>query len=261
MTGEQLSCKEVVSVQPILSPSGRRRLREFVRAPLILGFDYDGTLAPLVASPSKAVMRTSTARLLRALARRYPCAIVSGRGRRDLQRRVRVPGMHALIGSHGVEPWDATPRTAALVSGWREALAEHLPPVSGIVLEDKTYSLALHYRQCRVPGRARRAILKAASSLQGARIVTGKLVVNVVPVHSPHKGEALRRIRAQLGCARAFYVGDDHTDDDVFNFRSSGRLLGVRIGRRRSAAPPWYLPDQRDIDELLQFLIGLRPAC
>jgi trehalose 6-phosphate phosphatase len=226
----------------------------------MLGFDYDGTLAPLVACPARAVMRPSTARLLRAVARRYPCAIVSGRSRQDLQRRVRVPGLHALIGSHGVEPWDATPRTAALVRRWREALAENLLPVSGIMLEDKTYSLALHYRQSTAPARARQTIVRVARSLPGARIVPGKLVVNVVPVRSPHKGEALHRIRAQLGCARAFYVGDDVTDDDVFTWRGPGRLLGVRVGRRRAAAPAWYLPRQRDIDDLLRLLIRLRPA-
>jgi trehalose 6-phosphate phosphatase len=225
----------------------------------MLGFDYDGTLAPLVATPSRAVMRPSTTRLLRALARHYPCAIVSGRSRRDLQRRVRIPGLHALIGSHGVEPWDATPRTANLVRHWRTALGENLPPVSGVVLEDKTYSLALHYRRSLARGRARHTILRAARALPGARIVPGKLVVNLVPARSPHKGEALQRIRARLGCVRTLYVGDDETDDDVFNLGSPDRLLGVRVGRRRSGAPPWYLEQQGDIDELLRILIRLRP--
>src|SRR5262245_40698452 len=59
----------------------------------LLGFDFDGTLAPIVADRHSATMRGTTARLMRRLCELYPCAIVSGRSRVDLNARLRDAGL------------------------------------------------------------------------------------------------------------------------------------------------------------------------
>ena len=77
---------------------------------------------------------------------------------------------------------------------------------------------------------ARRAVLTAARSLEDARLVGGKLVVNLLVPDAPHKGLALERERARSACDTVIYVGDDETDEDVFQLDRPGQLLSIRVG-------------------------------
>lgn len=96
-------------------------LAELTGARLLVAFDHDGVLAPLVTAPDGRAMRPATARLLREVARRHPVAVVSGRAWRDLSRL--VPG-HGLVrvGNHGFElgrPVAVPRKVAAQVAEWR----------------------------------------------------------------------------------------------------------------------------------------------
>ena len=55
------------------------------------------------------------------------------------------------------------------------------------MIEDKGFSVAVHYRRARQKEPARRAILDAAQSLNNVRITGGKLVVNLVVPDARHK--------------------------------------------------------------------------
>jgi len=87
-----------------LAPAQHRVLERFARSRMVLALDFDGTLAPIVADPERAAMRLSTRRLLRQVARAYPCVVISGRARADVLRRVRGLGVLEVIGNHGSEP-------------------------------------------------------------------------------------------------------------------------------------------------------------
>jgi trehalose 6-phosphate phosphatase len=95
--------------------------------------------------------------------------------------------------------------------------------------------------------------------MKGVRLVGGKLVVNLLPAGAPHKGLALEAARERFGCDTALYVGDDETDEDVFALDQPGRLLAIRVGRRRGSAAGYYLRNQREIDRVLRVL-SLSPA-
>jgi trehalose 6-phosphate phosphatase len=233
-------------------------LRRFAGSKVLLAFDYDGTLAPIVAEPGRAVMRASTRRLLRTLTRLYPCAVISGRAQPDALRRLRGVGVHRVVGNHGAEPRQASRRVIAQVDKWRPALAKRVAGLSGVWIENKGLSLAVHYRRSSDKARARAAILAAAAGLGGVRLVGGKQVVNIVPARAPHKGAALERERARRRCATAIYVGDDETDEDVFALRQPGRLLTIRVGPRRRSAAAYYIRSQKEIDALLRALCCLR---
>ena len=47
----------------ILLEPNRQVLEEFARSNALLAFDFDGTLAPIVADPARARMRPATTRL------------------------------------------------------------------------------------------------------------------------------------------------------------------------------------------------------
>jgi trehalose 6-phosphate phosphatase len=88
--------------------------------------------------------------------------------------------------------------------------------------------------------------------------VPGKLVVNLVPAGAPNKGTALVELRKAEQADTALYVGDDVTDEDVFELEQPGRLVGVRVGASRSSAAAYFLRHQREVDRLLGRLVTLR---
>lgn len=71
-----------------------------------LVFDYDGTLAPLVAVRGAAEMRQSTALLFARLCSRFRCAVLSGRARVDVAARMGAAKPAVIIGNHGAEDGD-----------------------------------------------------------------------------------------------------------------------------------------------------------
>jgi trehalose 6-phosphate phosphatase len=226
------------------------------RMPLV--FDFDGTLAPIVADHGAARMNDSTRALLRLVALLHPCAVISGRSRGDVARRVEGIPLVAIVGNHGAEagrgPVDRS--DSALIASWRDSARRALAGVAGIEVEDKGLSLAIHYRRSSAPEEAERAVTAAARKLEGARIFRGHAVMNVVPPHLHDKGVALAGVVSRIGRDRAMYVGDDTTDEDAF--RSKAAQVSVRVGHLATSAAAYFVPSQVDVDELLRALIRAR---
>jgi trehalose 6-phosphate phosphatase len=242
----------------ILARVNRGVLERFAGSRMLLALDFDGTLAPIVTDPARAAMRASTRRLLRRVTRLYPCVVISGRARSDVLRRTRGVGVVEVIGNHGIEPWYATARVRREVRRWRPLLELRLGRLQGVTVEDKGLSVAVHYRRSPEKKTARARIRAAAARLAGARLVDGKQVLNVLPAGAPGKGLALERARARLGCDTAVYVGDDETDEDVFVLGRPGRLLTIRVGRKRGSSAAYYVRTQAEIDALLRSLLASR---
>lgn len=247
-------------MEHILSPSNRGIIAQMAWANVLLAFDFDGTLAPIVRDPARASLPRTTRLLLEGLARRYPCAIISGRARDDVLQRVRGIKVWSVVGSHGLDPSWRHGRYLRDVRRWRQRLCRRLGGVQGVLIEDKAYSLAIHYRRSRRKRDARAAIAEAVAGLRGPRLIWGKEVLNLVPRDAPHKGMALERLRSALGCDTALYLGDDETDEDVFTLDQPGRLLGIRVGRSRRSAASYFLRSQLEVPGLLRALVKLRPA-
>src|SRR6185295_11415249 len=88
----------------ILARLHRPLLEQFAWSQVLVAFDFDGTLAPIVADPTAAAMAPSTRRLFREVAALYPCAVISGRSRADLAGRLRGVPLREIVGNHGLEP-------------------------------------------------------------------------------------------------------------------------------------------------------------
>ena len=240
----------------ILSAEAEPLLREAARERMLLAFDFDGTLAPIVEDRNAARMRDSTRRLLRLVALFYPCAVISGRSRPDLLCRVDGIPLLAVVGNHGAEaghgPVDRAVRT--LVVTWKGAVEAMLRGVKGVEIEDKHFSLAIHHRH--VTPSDQQLVEAACRSLEGARIFGGLSVVNVVPPREHDKGEALARVLSRIGRRGALYVGDDVTDEDAF--RSEAVTIAIRIGSAPDSAARYFLGSQGGVDDLLRALVRAR---
>jgi trehalose 6-phosphate phosphatase len=228
---------------------------------VLLAFDFDGTLAPIVDDRSAAEMRKRTATLLAEACTLYPCAVISGRSQKDVAARLQGAAVEHVVGNHGLEPGTELTSFAEKTACAAPLLRRALAPLTGVEIEDKRYSLAVHFRRVRHKGAARSAIEEAVAALPlRMRIIPGKQVVNVVPDGAPNKGDALIQLRTLAKADTALYVGDDITDEDVFQIDQPGRLLTVRIGASRSSAAAYFLRDQKEIDDVLAELSRLRKA-
>jgi len=245
-------------MRDILAARPRALLEPFAWSRTLLAFDFDGTLAPIVDRPEHAVMRPVTRRLLARAAGLYPTIVISGRAYPDVEKRVQGLGLRSVVGNHGLEPWKATRKIHRRVREWRPLFEEALAGEAGVEIEDKNYSLAVHFRRSRTKKRVRAIVAEVALGLAKARMIPGIEVVNIVPADAPHKGIALERERARLSCDTAIYVGDDETDEDVFSLDQPGRLMTIRVGRKKGSRADFFLDSQKGVDSLLRLLVRLR---
>jgi trehalose 6-phosphate phosphatase len=242
----------------VLSAPALAVVREFAESRVLVALDFDGTLAPIVTGRGRAAVPRTTRALLRSLADRYPCIVVSGRARADVEKRLAGIPLRAVVGNHGAEPSPGEKRLEATVERWLPHLRDSLGGLSGVELENKRLTLSIHYRRAVKKSEARRAIVRAVSRMSFVRAVSGKQVMNLVPLPAPHKGTAVQRYRTKLRCERVIYVGDDVTDEDAFASGSAANLLGVRVGPKKRSSARYYLRNQGELNAFLRVLVSAR---
>lgn len=244
----------------LFGKTGSAVLEAFTFTHTLYAFDFDGTLARIVRAPENARMGAKTEALLRRLAELAPVAIVSGRSVADLRKRIPFEPAY-LVGNHGLEGLgtkkDSLARAASICAGWKREL-EATPWAAGVEIEDKEYSLALHYRRARARAKGRRQLEEAVAALSPEpRVIKGKFVFNLLPPGAPHKGAAILDLLRVSGMRHVFYVGDDDTDEDVFGLAEQlGQAITVRVGRKRDSHAGYYIERQAQIDRLLRLLIS-----
>jgi len=242
----------------ILSATNRPVLKKLSSGNVLVAFDFDGTLAPIVSKPHKAAIRPGTRRLLKRLTLLYPCIVVSGRGRDDVRRKLAGLEFREVIGNHGIEPWNSSRKMARAVQAWLPILKKGLEHLHGVLLENKRFSISIHYRHARHKKNVLKTITEIARSLPGARLVGGKLVINILPEGARDKGLAVKRACQEIHCQTVIYVGDDQTDEDAFVLARRGRFLTIRVGAAKSSYAHFYIRNQLEIDRLLKVLLELR---
>jgi trehalose 6-phosphate phosphatase len=246
-------------VKYLLSREGIELLGQIAWSRALIAFDFDGTLAPIVEARDRAAMRASTQRLFSRVCLLYPCAVISGRSRADMKSRLAGAHVKYSVGNHGLEPGTNLSEFQAEIAEACAGLQVALAGWSGIEIEDKRYSLAVHYRRARRKQDARDAIRAAIEALPvRTRMIPGKLVVSVLPADAPNKASALLELRSLEQADIALYVGDDVTDEDVFQIDEPGRVVSVRIGAWAGSAAMYFLREQAEVDLLLSNLVELR---
>jgi trehalose 6-phosphate phosphatase len=187
--------------------------------------DVDGTIVDIGPSPEEVQVSGS---LLRSLGRLYELAggavaLVSGRRIGDLDR-LFSPLALPSIGVHGAEmrvnDGEIFYWAKALPTDLRRRLADVASIAPGVVVEDKDYSLALHYRKApKHAERLRRHIAAARTAFpaEPTELLLGKAMFEVKrPGIS--KGESIRKLMAHAPFSGRMpvFIGDDVTDESVF---------------------------------------------
>ena len=207
-----------------------------------LFLDVDGTLLEIAPRPELVRVPDGLPSLINRLSvqREGALALISGRPLAQLDRLFQ-PWQGAAAGLHGLERRRADgiidcvvdADSAAALDRLRPKLAALAADGTGLTLEDKGGTLALHYRAAPQRGPEAHTIAEAlhceiASVL---RLITGKMVIEFQP-RSADKGRAIAAFLAEppfLG-RRPVFVGDDTTDEDGFaEIRRRGGIA-VRVG-------------------------------
>ena len=245
----------------LFSDEGRLALRALANRPILYAFDFDGTLARISPDRDTVKLSQSIYEGLSELANRLPCAIVSGRALSDLVSRVDGVVPH-LIGNHGLESPLTDPATLIraenICQGWMQRLGtDFIQPLKnyGAEVEDKRYTLTLHYRGTDEPARVRMGLVLLLDQLTPApRLIFGKASVNVLPQGEDGKGPAALALMRHLRQTGLFFIGDDETDEDVFTL-SEGLAMGVRVGQHSESRAQYYVKDQGEIEDVIQVLV------
>jgi trehalose 6-phosphate phosphatase len=253
-------------VKPLSSPEGQDELRRLAGASTLYAFDFDGTLAPIVSQPDRARSGSGVRRRLALLARQAPVVVISGRSLADL--RPRIPAeVRLCVGNHGSEGIDGgidggvdAELMRQVCDGWARRLEEMLaepPRVAGIVVENKGLTLSVHYRLARDRTSAARRLAEFVKQLVPApRVIGGKYVVNLLPPGARTKFETLVEIARRESAERVLFVGDDETDELVFE-QAPPHWMTVRVELDHSSRAKYFVHQQAEVAMLLDRLLEL----
>lgn len=211
------------------------------RHPIALFLDFDGTLVEIAERPDAIrIPDTLGADLEKAAeALNGRLAVVSGRPLAEL-RSFLGHSRVALAGSHGMELRDASGQPIAchrMALDDAAALAiRHFADISpDLLLEEKPFGLALHYRTAPARGADVLHFAEALARIHPVALKRGKCVVEFV-VPGASKRSAVERLMAAppFDGAVPVFVGDDETDEDGFAAAAELGGWGIAVGERLS---------------------------
>jgi trehalose-phosphatase len=243
-------------------------------------FDYDGTLTPIVSRPERAMLKPAMKSILLQLSRfqRVRVAVISGRSLLDLQRMAgSIPGI-TYVGNHGLEMkgegfiWShpSVKQASRIMTDLWAELRQNLRSVQGMLLENKTLGISLHYRL--VPEkkiadlyRNFQKIVAPWVRLGTIKVHEGKKVWEIrLRQHLWDKGKAVRWLLKKYRSEGRFlpvFLGDDRTDEDAFKaLQHGGITVKVSENPRAISAAKYYIHSPAEVLDFLEQVIKLRRA-
>ena len=240
---------------------------------IIFFLDYDGTLVPIRRKPQYAIISPKRRQVLKHLAAQSwaKVYIISGRTLKNVMQLVRVRQL-GYAGNHGFELFDKYLQlNNKKVKAAKKVIAEIYRRLKadlkykGMILENKTYTLSIHYRMIK-----KRSVEKfkndvyniTANYLNKKNIVitTGKKVIEIRPDIAWNKGSIVRWLVTHIKGKSKFpiYIGDDTTDEDAFKaLKRSGYTAVVSKTKRKSAAR-FRLKSTEEVFVFLKHIVRLK---
>ena len=214
--------------------------------------DFDGTLVELAGKPDAVVVDEALKALLRDLIARlaWRVAIVSGRSIAQLDTFLgNLADEMTLIGSHGAETRHLS---AVLADEARPIVLDHAAALfrgvfgarPGIMIEEKTLGVAIHYRLAPAAGPEARLLATTFAREHGLGLQDGKMMVEV-RLPGQNKGSAITELLRQEPFAghMPLFVGDDLTDEPGFAACEAQGGAGILVGPQRPTAARFHLED------------------
>eukprot|EP00656_Telonema_subtile_P012797 TRINITY_DN16469_c0_g1_i3.p1 TRINITY_DN16469_c0_g1~~TRINITY_DN16469_c0_g1_i3.p1 ORF type:complete len:1065 (-),score=254.94 TRINITY_DN16469_c0_g1_i3:64-3258(-) len=257
-----------------------QEIRDFCSQKQVAFFlDYDGTLTPIVSSPELATLSEEAREVVRNLAQKFPTAIVTGRTKATAHGFVQIDDLW-YAGSHGFDIGRglsdfgysvASSYQPALLEA-QEELQKRLGEISGMLIEDNTFSISVHYRNVSETDRpvVEAAVMEVLSTRPMLRKTDGKMVYELRPSVDWHKGKAVEWLLEVITDdfpnmeIVPIYIGDDVTDEDAFRVLGPLGGIGIFVGDQPNAGDTeatYYVEDPFQVKELLNKFVEMAPLC
>ncbi len=215
---------------------------------LVIGLDFDGTLAPIVDDPESAHIHPDAGEVLVELAEQVRAiAVITGRPARQaldlggLEEVGNAIGEHGrelyVLGQYGNERWTSINRRvisptpprglASFTAGLPRLLRS--ADASDAWVEEKGLAVAVHTRRLEDAQAAYERLLPMlaeAAKSHDLDIEPGRNVIEV-RAHGMHKGAALIKLVEEVDAKSIAFVGDDLGDVEAFKAVEDLRAGGM----------------------------------
>lgn len=233
----------------------------------ILFFDYDGTLAPIVPDPAKAIISEDVKKLIQDIAKRDTVIIISGRDRHFLDQLFADMPVH-IIAEHGALTRMKGTSEWLLNESYEENWKDSIRPIMqiyakrcpGAFVEEKETALAWHYRTADEKEYANRRAQELLWQLKNyiqpelnLQVIDGNKVVEVKKT-AFNKGTAARIFVENGNYDFVLAIGDDTTDEDMFEALPDDSFT-IKIGDDLSAARN-HIRNQEEVFHFLDFMVS-----
>jgi len=211
-----------------------------------LFLDLDGTLLDIAASPETVFVPKHLIDTLARLRRQMDgaVAVLSGRALRTIDRL-----LHPLLVCAGSEHGavlrlpDGTvteaPTETVVPAHWRQLIHRQAEGWPGVLVEEKSHGVAVHYRANPQLGLPVMALLEQFVESDPNFEILPALMARELRHRSINKGAALRRLMKTdvFKGRKPFFIGDDVTDEDAIAAAEQLGGIGLRVPQAFAGEP------------------------
>lgn len=233
---------------------------------IALFLDFDGTLVPIQKDPAQCFLPEKIKEQLRSLTRSDHCylSVLSGRSLSDIKKRVGIRRIY-YSGNHGLDISGPNSKythpkvilAKPIIDIAKRKLRKEIDDIDGAWLEDKKYTLSLHFRSVKKEDifSVKRIFYKTVAELLDKKtlaVVKGKKVLELLPNVSWDKGSAALWILKELKVkCLPIYIGDDQTDENAFKALHK-KGINIRVGKSKKTLADYYLKGYWEVSTLLR---------
>jgi len=245
--------------------------------------DYDGTLTPIVDTPSKATLTASMRQAIQLVSEKFTTAIVTGRKIETIYNFVQLNSL-LYAGSHGFDirgaqnlPMKqvATDFRPFLLQCYKE-LSNQLKDFPGALVEDNDFSISVHFRKvdpAYVPAIEKLVDKEIEKGSKKLIKKFGKKVFEIRPQIDWDKGKAVNWLLQSMFQRKKrkkktrksqeiipIYIGDDISDEDAFReLRRYENSISIHVHGKedRTTDASYVLRDVSQVETFLRKLAQL----
>ncbi|PTV45392.1 trehalose-phosphatase [Acinetobacter pittii] len=224
-----------------------------------LFLDIDGTLAPFQINPEHSFIPQTTLDVIKKIIKlNIPVIAVTGRDV-DTASKLLHPIEVPIAGLHGLDIYFDSgnyirPDLSSInFKKLKQDIIKTCEKYPELLIEDKEYSIALHYRKNpNLENNAINIIKRINLNYPQLKINRGKFVVELIP-NQADKGRAIETIlnHLDLPAVLPIFIGDDLTDESGFTYINQQSGLSIKVGPGETQAK-YRL---KDIDNVVDFLL------
>ena len=224
-----------------------------------LFLDIDGTLAPFQINPEHSFIPQTTLDVIKKITKlNIPVIAVTGRDV-DTASKLLHPIEVPIAGLHGLDIYFDSgnyirPDLSSInFKKLKQDITKNCDKHPELLIEDKGYSIALHYRKNpNLENNAINIMQRINLNYPQLKINRGKFVVELIP-NQADKGRAIKTIlnHLDLPAVLPIFIGDDLTDESGFTYINQQSGLSIKVGPGETQAK-YRL---KDIDNVANFLL------